>query len=88
MDCLKKLSREIRELDLGTQVDVCDGVPDRLSFLRDYVACNKPLLIRGAVQHWPAVKDDKWSWEGLQGKLDGKQVTVAVMPNGRADADY
>ena len=33
-------------------------------------------VLPGAVQHWPAIRDNKWSWEGLQEKLHGKQASL------------
>ena len=37
----------LAELDLGKEVDVCHNLPNQIDFLRDYVASNKPLLMRG-----------------------------------------
>ncbi len=44
-------------------------------FRRDYVDQNKPVLIKGAVAHWPAVK--KWSdRQYLKDKVGGNKVNI------------
>jgi flagellar motor protein MotB len=80
---LKQLSREISELDAGDTVDIISD-PDAATFLREYVASNKPVLIRGAINHWPAMR--QWSRSVLQAKAGQLQVSVATTPNGLADA--
>ncbi|XP_011342581.1 jmjC domain-containing protein 7 isoform X2 [Ooceraea biroi] len=55
-----------------------------LSFYREYVSKNIPLVIRGAVEHWPAVR--KWSIPYLREALGDEKIVVAVTPNGYADA--
>lgn len=52
------------ELYLNSEVPVLDLVPTPLQFYRDWVAANKPVIIKGAVKHWPAIK--KWSNEYLR----------------------
>eukprot|EP00891_Asterochloris_glomerata_P003337 jgi/Astpho2/3337/Aster-04685 len=78
------MCRELRELDVGWDIRVLHDAPDALTFLRDYVSCSKPVLIRGHAAAWPAV--EHWNKEFLVQRLSGKEVTVAVTPNGRADA--
>jgi jumonji domain-containing protein 7 len=80
---LKQLSREIHELDIGNTVDIISD-PDAATFLRNYVASNKPVIIKGAVDHWPAIQ--QWSRSVLQAKAGDLQVSVATTPNGLADA--
>jgi flagellar motor protein MotB len=80
---LKKLSREISELDVGDTVDIISD-PDPATFLREYVASNKPLLIKGAIDHWPAMR--QWTPSVLQAKAGQLQVSAATTPNGLADA--
>ena len=43
----------------GGGVEVVHSIPTPLAMARGWVAANKPLLIKGAVKHWPAV--DKWT---------------------------
>ncbi|XP_023311651.1 jmjC domain-containing protein 7 [Anoplophora glabripennis] len=54
-----------------------------LTFYRDYVSKNCPVLIQGAGNSFPAVK--KWSSEYFMKTISEKEVTVAVTPNGYAD---
>ena len=56
-----------------------------MQFHRDWVAQNRPVIFRGATQHWPAFK--KWqNNDYFRGKIGGNRVTVSVTPNGYADA--
>ena len=55
-----------------------------LAFYREYVSKNVPLVIRGAIKHWPAI--DKWSIPYFRKVLDDEKISVAVTPNGYADA--
>lgn len=55
-----------------------------LTFYRDFVSKNIPLVIRGAVKHWPAI--NKWSVPYLRKILGDEVISVAVTPNGYADA--
>ncbi|XP_063586150.1 bifunctional peptidase and (3S)-lysyl hydroxylase Jmjd7-like isoform X2 [Penaeus indicus] len=83
-DCLLQLCSEARELYLNNEVPILDIVPTPLQFYRDWVAANKPVIIKGAVKHWPAI--NKWSFDYLRKKIGDKRVSVAVTPNGYADA--
>jgi hypothetical protein len=47
------------ELYLRSDVPVVDNTISSLEFYRDWVATNLPVLIKGAVNNWPAVK--KWN---------------------------
>ena len=58
-DALKDLSSEAVDLYLGRSVPVISQGPDPLTFLRNFVAQNRPVLVRGGVSHWPAL--DKWN---------------------------
>jgi len=81
---LTTLSRESRELYLRSQVDVVTSPPSPLEMARQWVAGNRPLLIRGLASHWPAVRQCGPNY--LREKLGDTEVTVAVTPNGYADA--
>ena len=60
------------ELDLGWDIRVLHEAPDALVFLRDYVSCSKPVLIKGYAAAWPAVKH--WKKESLEQRLSSKEV--------------
>ncbi|KAK6934075.1 Cupin-like domain 8 [Dillenia turbinata] len=84
---LETLWKEVRELSLGTSVEVerLNSPPSSLRFLRDFVSANKPCIISDATLHWPAISlwsDDKY----LRGALSGSSVSVHLTPDGRADA--
>ena len=78
------LSAETRELYIRRRVPRIPP-PSPLSFYRDYVAQNVPCLIEGAIDSWPALSLWKSSAYLLRAMGDAP-VTVALTPNGRADA--
>lgn len=59
-------------------------IPSPLEFHRRWVSPNLPVIIRGGASHWDAV--NKWTRTYLKGKVGELAVTVAVTPNGFADA--
>lgn len=81
---LEYLSLEARELYLCSEVPRLEKAPSPLGFLRDWVNPNLPVVIQNAFNHWPALK--KWDNAYLRDKIGEKKVTVAVTPNGYADA--
>ena len=80
------LSRESRELYLPRHVArIPASALSPLAFLRDFVSANLPLVITEATEHWPALT--RWrSDEYLRQRMEGREVTVALTPNGRADS--
>ncbi|KAL4434322.1 hypothetical protein ABPG75_000763 [Micractinium tetrahymenae] len=80
---LQQLSHDIRDLDVGSSVDRHQKLPV-VQFLRDYVAANKPVVLTSVVSHWPAYAN--WNDEYLCQLAGDTEVTVALTPNGRADA--
>ncbi|XP_015268346.1 PREDICTED: cytosolic phospholipase A2 beta-like [Gekko japonicus] len=82
--CLAGFAAETRELCLTESVPSLDGPPSPLEFYREWVCPNKPCLIRNVVNHWPALK--KWTLTYLRAVMSSKLVSVAVTPNGYADA--
>ncbi|XP_021922960.1 jmjC domain-containing protein 7-like isoform X3 [Zootermopsis nevadensis] len=78
------LSTDAKELYLRSAVPVVDSPVSPLEFYRDWVAPNLPVLIKGAVNTWPAIR--KWNVQFFRDFLGKKLVTVAVTPNGYADA--
>ena len=43
-----------------------------LTFYRDFVARNKPVIITGAIDHWPAM--EKWNQNYISERLGEAQV--------------
>ncbi|KAG7178031.1 Bifunctional peptidase and (3S)-lysyl hydroxylase Jmjd7-like [Homarus americanus] len=72
------------ELYLTNEVPVLDDIPSPLELYREWIAPNKPVIFRGAVKKWPAI--GKWSYDYLRKQIGNKEVSVAVTPNGYADA--
>lgn len=54
----------LSELYLDRHVPVLDAPPSPLSFYREYVSPNKPVLIRNGLQHWTA--NNKWTPQYLR----------------------
>lgn len=81
---LEKFSVDSRELFLDADVPVMQSQPDPLEFYRSYVAPNKPVVIQNAINHWSALK--KWNNDYLRSVIGDENVTVAITPNGYADA--
>ncbi|RLW10011.1 hypothetical protein DV515_00002290 [Chloebia gouldiae] len=67
-------------------VPYLDRPPSPLEFYREWVSPNKPCVIRNAINHWPALK--KWTSAYLREVVGPKVVSVAVTPNGYADAVF
>jgi hypothetical protein len=80
---LKQLSKETREF-ICDPIDVLDSPVDACTFLRQYVATNTPVLIKGAINHWAAT--ELWSKDYLDSKIGSQQVSVELTPNGFGDA--
>jgi len=81
---LTNLCVEAKELYLGSQLTEVENVPSPLNFYRDFISYNRPLVIRGGVNHWPAIT--KWTNQYLKETIGDLPVTVTVTPNGYADA--
>jgi len=56
------------ELYLRSDVPVVDSSISSLEFYRDWVATNLPVLIKGAVNNWPAIK--KWNLQFLRYSME------------------
>lgn len=80
----ESLSTEARELYLTSEVPVLSSPPSPLEFYRDWVTPNVPVIIRNSINTWPALK--LWNSEYFKKKIGDLDVTVAVTPNGYADA--
>ncbi|EFJ15103.1 hypothetical protein SELMODRAFT_119527 [Selaginella moellendorffii] len=83
-EAMELLSREARELSLGSQVERVAAPVSPLRFLRDFVMPGKPCIVTGGIQHWSALR--KWSNDYLRAALGDQQVSVHFTPDGRADS--
>ncbi|XP_049595859.1 bifunctional peptidase and (3S)-lysyl hydroxylase JMJD7 isoform X2 [Syngnathus scovelli] len=88
MDAVKErlanFALEAHDLYLNKSVPYVDGPPEPLHFYRQWIAPNKPCIIRNAFSHWPALS--RWTPAYLREKVGSKVISVAVTPNGYADA--
>ncbi|KAJ8299142.1 hypothetical protein KUTeg_023202 [Tegillarca granosa] len=91
---LHNLAQEAKELYLDREVPRLDFPPSPLSFYRDYVAPNKPVIIHKAFDQWPALEEmefklfqgTRFSFSFSRETIGDLTVSVAVTPNGYADA--
>ncbi|XP_073683695.1 bifunctional peptidase and (3S)-lysyl hydroxylase JMJD7 isoform X2 [Garra rufa] len=83
-ECLRNFPKEARELYLNDAVPYLDGPLSPLQVYREWIGPNKPCIIRNAFSDWPALS--KWNPTYLREKVGSKVISVAVTPNGYADA--
>nr|XP_055134819.1 bifunctional peptidase and (3S)-lysyl hydroxylase JMJD7 isoform X2 [Symphalangus syndactylus] len=74
----------VLELSVPLAVPYLDKPPTPLHFYRDWVCPSRPCIIRNALQHWPALQ--KWSLPYFRATVGSTEVSVAVTPDGYADA--
>ena len=67
----KTLYEEARDLYLPSRIRELNHAPSPVEFLREHVMPNIPLIIRGGVQHWPALT--KWTEKYLTQCLGKKK---------------
>ena len=86
--CFRVISNErFPELYLYEEIPELSKPPSPLEFYRSFISYNRPVIIRGGAKHWPACEKWKDSQYLLEKCQNGKKiVTVAVTPNGYADA--
>ncbi|XP_064783882.1 bifunctional peptidase and (3S)-lysyl hydroxylase JMJD7 isoform X2 [Oncorhynchus masou masou] len=82
--CLRDFPLEARELYLNKTVPCLEQPLSPLEFYREWIGPNKPCVIRNAFGHWPALS--KWNPSHLREVVGSKVISVAVTPNGYADA--
>ncbi|KAL0081388.1 jmjC domain-containing protein 7 [Phycomyces blakesleeanus] len=75
--------KEYQEM-CGSYVHVYQKPPTPLEFLRTSVHPNRPAIIKGAFDDWPA--RTKWTNQYLRSTMGKVPITVAITPNGYADA--
>lgn len=79
----ESLSQEARDLYLESRISRIE-VPSPLVFYRNYVSRNKPVIIRGALDGWPALS--KWNDSNyLRQQLGETPVTIDITPDGYGD---
>ncbi|BDA47612.1 Bifunctional peptidase and (3S)-lysyl hydroxylase JMJD7 [Coccomyxa sp. Obi] len=84
-DLLHQLTHEIRDLDIGyTVAKIPASQLTSLTFFREYVSRNKPVVITGAIDHWPALQ--AWNVDYIREKMGSAKICVARTPHGRADS--
>ncbi|XP_072284068.1 bifunctional peptidase and (3S)-lysyl hydroxylase JMJD7 [Pyxicephalus adspersus] len=83
---VQELAQEVRDLHGSLSVSYLDNPPTPLQFHRDWLTPNRPCVIRNAFNHWPALH--KWTFDYLRTHVGSKSVSVAVTPNGYADAVF
>uniref|UniRef100_A0A2K5U6H2 Phospholipase A2 group IVB n=1 Tax=Macaca fascicularis TaxID=9541 RepID=A0A2K5U6H2_MACFA len=81
---LREFPAAARELSVPLAVPYLDKPPTPLHFYRDWVCPSRPCIIRNALQHWPALQ--KWSLPYFRATVGSTEVSVAVTPDGYADA--
>ncbi|XP_054543269.1 bifunctional peptidase and (3S)-lysyl hydroxylase JMJD7 isoform X2 [Pan troglodytes] len=81
---LREFPAASRELCVPLAVPYLDKPPTPLHFYRDWVCPNRPCIIRNALQHWLALQ--KWSLPYFRATVGSTEVSVAVTPDGYADA--
>ncbi|XP_078515773.1 bifunctional peptidase and (3S)-lysyl hydroxylase JMJD7 isoform X1 [Lissotriton helveticus] len=84
--CLRDFSLEARELSITESLPYLNGPQKPLQFYREWICPNRPCIIRNAFNHWPAL--EKWTFSYLRQVVGSRDVSVAVTPNGYADAVY
>ena len=57
----------------------------RSEFEREFVACDRPVVLRGAASGWPALT--KWTPDYLKSKLNGVVAKMSVAGDGSHDLD-
>lgn len=69
---------------INVPIDVLHAPVNPCTFLRQYVATNTPVLIREAIEHWPATHS--WSKEYLDAAVETAEISVELTPSGFGDA--
>ena len=77
-DAIIELLNTYHELN-GSYVDELQEPPSPLLFMQ-YMAKNRPFVLRGGANSWPAVS--LWSPEYLRSKMRNNSVKVAITPFG------
>lgn len=82
-DALTDFTYEQREM-YDDNVPRLISPPTSEDFYFEYISQNRPVIIQNAINHWPALT--KWKTNEYLIKNLPDKITVAITPNGRADA--
>ncbi|XP_039255834.2 bifunctional peptidase and (3S)-lysyl hydroxylase Jmjd7-like [Styela clava] len=82
--CLIESISEAHDLNVHDYVPIIKDPPTAAEFFSNYVSKNSPFILKGGICHWTALS--KWSPAYFRETMSEKMVTVAVTPNGYADA--
>ena len=55
-------------------------MPQRHTFVQDYLLRSRPVVIENAIENWPAMK--KWSTEFLHREFGSKEIHIKLTPDG------
>src|SRR4051794_23234772 len=80
------LSREAKQLYLTNTITILSTPPNSLQFYREYIAANKPVIIKNAFNNCNALKS--WNNNYLRSVIGDKEITVDIDPFGLADSVY
>ena len=58
--------------------------PSALDFLREYITQSRPVILTDLASNWKALKS--WNFEYLKSIIKDAKVSIAVTPDGLADA--
>lgn len=81
-EILKQLSANVSDFFTPLPIPIID-YPNDIKFLRDCVAGYQPCILRGYIDHWPALK--LWNDEYLINKTEDL-ISINVTPHGHADS--
>jgi peptidyl-lysine (3S)-dioxygenase / protease len=80
---LDTLSESTGDYWVSRRIPVLDNCTS-VRFLKDAFSSYHPAILRGVVDHWPAM--EKWTKEYLIEKLGEKKISVNLTSNGMADS--
>lgn len=79
-----ELGPGINNFEFYSTVAELDAVPDSATFYKEYVAHNRPCVLRGTICHWPATHN--WGLNYISECMGAAQVTCTFTCDGKADA--
>lgn len=80
-NCLTRLGCLEPDCNRIVSVDRSDITPE--TFYRDYLAKGIPVIVRGGLNDWPAIKSGLWSTERLQKRFKHSMFKIGEEDNGR-----
>lgn len=70
----------LRSNDFELQKCEVITVPNHKDFFHNFLKVSKPVIIKDAIKHWPAIT--KWTNEYFRGNYGDKQVHIKLTPSG------